>query len=90
MAACDTAPGTGNDYSVPAEARRVLEEGILENPLIRRHLPRGAVKAAQHVAFDGSHEPSLPVNWRLAESISALKAYEATGCDLIFCLLSRC
>ena len=72
------APDTKNDYSVPAEARRVLEKGILENPLIQPHLPQGAVEAAQHVTFDGSHEPSLPVNWRFAESISALKAYEAT------------
>ena len=69
---------TKNDYSVPAEARRVLEKGILGNPLIQPHLPRGAAEAAQHIVFDGSHEPSLPVNWRFAESISALKAYEAT------------
>lgn len=63
-----------------------MQEGILGNPLIQKVLPRGAEEAAQGIVFEGSDSPSLPINWRFAESISALKGYEAT---LINVLLQR-
>ncbi|PSR99243.1 CoA-transferase family III domain-containing protein [Coniella lustricola] len=71
------------DYSVPAEAKRVFENGILHNPLVQRYLPAEAAEAAKHITFEGSDKPSLPINWRFAESISALKAYEATVLNVL-------
>lgn len=65
-------------YSIPSETKKLLLEGILANPLIRKNLPAGASEAGNKVSFVGSDSPSLPVNWRFAESISALKGYEAT------------
>lgn len=64
-------------YSVPHEARRVFEDVILNNPLIR-DLPQELGSLGKYVRFEGSSNPSIPVNWRFAESISALKAFEAT------------
>ena len=50
----------------------------MQNPLIFKHLPVGALEATRYVSFEGSNSPFLPINWRFAESISALKAFEAT------------
>lgn len=74
------------DYSVPVQAEQVFKKGILENPLIASNLPTDAAEAASKVSFTGSDLPSIPINWRFAESISALKAYEAT---LVNVLLKR-
>lgn len=62
-------------YSIQREAQTVLWEGTLLNP---RHtsLPDGIQDAARKIAFSGSKLPSIPVNWRFAESVSALKAFE--------------
>ena len=49
--------------------------------------PAGAVEASKSIRFEGSDEPSLPVNWRFAESIASLKGYEATSW---FGLLAPC
>lgn len=65
-------------YSVPSQADLVFKQGILANPLVRKNLPEEADAAAGKITFEGSDCPSLPVNWRFAESISALKACEAT------------
>ena len=73
-------------YSIPSETRKLLLDGILANPLIQKYLPAGTAEAADKVSFVGSDAPSLPVNWRFAESISALKGYEAT---LLNVLLKR-
>ncbi|KAK3688771.1 CoA-transferase family III domain-containing protein [Podospora appendiculata] len=70
-------------YSVPSEAKRLLLDGILGNPLIQKNLPAGASEAARQITFEGSDSPSLPINWRFAESISVLKAYEATVLNLL-------
>lgn len=64
-------------YSVPRESKKVFVEGILNNPLIRG-LPTGLIDSAQLIHFEGNELPSIPVNWRWAESIAALKAFEAT------------
>lgn len=74
------------DYSVPEQTKQLLNKGILENPLIASDLPTGAAEAASKISFTGSDLPSIPVNWRFAESISALRAYEAT---LVNVLLQR-
>ncbi|TPX11478.1 uncharacterized protein E0L32_007897 [Thyridium curvatum] len=65
-------------YSKLDEARNVFFKGILENPLISKDLPAEAASCAARIHFSGSKEPMIPINWRLSESISALKAFEAT------------
>ena len=64
-------------YSVPKEAESLLQEGILRNPLVRDYLPPEVSEAARNVRFSGKDKPSLPVNWRFAESSAALHALEA-------------
>ncbi|KAI0393162.1 CoA-transferase family III [Xylariaceae sp. FL0594] len=65
------------EYSVPFEAKALFEDGILTNPL-HKSLPPQLAGLAKNVKFEGSAKPSIPINWRFAESISALKAFEAT------------
>ena len=73
-------------YSVPLETQNLFEHGILNNPLIAPTLPEGISEAASIVRFEGTPHPSIPINWRFAESISALKGLEAA---LINVLLSQ-
>ncbi|KAF2099225.1 CoA-transferase family III [Rhizodiscina lignyota] len=73
-------------YSVPDEAKKLFFKGILQNPLISKDLPPETFQYAEKVHFEGTRKPSIPINWRFAESISALKALEAT---LINTLLKR-
>lgn len=68
---------THGTYSVPSEANRVLHDGILKNPLIQPYLPKGWDQYANKVVFEGSDAPSIPINWRFAESVASLKGYEA-------------
>ncbi|KAI0444769.1 CoA-transferase family III domain-containing protein [Xylaria telfairii] len=70
------------EYSVPQEAKSLFEEGILRNEL-HKDLPSGIEALAKHVHFEGSSRPSIPINWRFTESISALKAFEATMLNLL-------
>lgn len=70
-------------YSKPLEAKLVFEKDILSNPLIAPSLPSEIHQAAPLITFTGHLTPSLPVNWRLAEAISALKALEATLVNLL-------
>jgi hypothetical protein len=65
-------------YSVQEQAREVFLNGILNNPLVCKDLPPDVKKCSSSIRFEGAAKPSLPVNWRFAESISALKAFEAT------------
>ncbi|KAI0132401.1 CoA-transferase family III domain-containing protein [Xylariales sp. AK1849] len=69
--------GSKPPYSVPCEARLVFEQGILNNPLVR-DLPNGFEELSRLVIFEGHGFPRIPFCWRWAESISALKAFEAT------------
>ena len=73
-------------YSVPKETQRIFIDGILNNPLIASTLPHGIAEAAAKVRFEGTSKPSIPINWRFAESVSALKGLEAS---MINVLLSR-
>ncbi|MCJ1471141.1 hypothetical protein MMC07_009789 [Pseudocyphellaria aurata] len=72
-------------YSVPREAAAVFQHEILENPLMQ-HLPVSLKELSHLIRFEGNALPSIPFNWRWAESISALKALEAT---MLNCLLTR-
>jgi hypothetical protein len=74
--------GSHAEYSVPHEAKSLFEDGILRNPL-QKGLPSELEALAKHVHFEGSSAPSIPINWRFAESVSALKAFEATMLNLL-------
>jgi hypothetical protein len=65
-------------YSITNETKKVFEEGILNNPLISPSLPKAFQEYATKIEFEGHHAPSMPIVWRFAESISAIKALEAT------------
>jgi hypothetical protein len=62
---------------VPDQAKLVFEEGILNNPLIAKDLPKDAKELGNKIRFNGSQAPTVPINWRFAESVSALKGLEA-------------
>lgn len=74
------------EYSVPEQSRELFLKGILENPLIKNTIPSEAVDFANTISFEGTNAPSIPINWRFAESISALKACEAA---VVAALLKR-
>ncbi|KAK5019942.1 hypothetical protein LTR16_000022 [Cryomyces antarcticus] len=74
-------------YSVPAEAQKLLSDGILTNALIMKSLHKEIQEYGTKIKFEGSEEPSIPVNWRFAESISALKALE--GCMINLLLVRK-
>ena len=69
-------------YSVPKEARRLLDEQLLNNKLLPQ-LPSEIHDAAKHVRFSGNEAASIPVNWRFAESVSALKGFEAAMLNVL-------
>ena len=69
---------SSSSYSVPKEAQAVFYEGIFSNDLITKDLPPEVKETARKVKFTGSDRPSIPINWRLAESAAALKALEAS------------
>lgn len=69
-------------YSVPGESGILFRQGILENPRMQ-FLPPELRDLSRLVHFEGNALPSIPVNWRWAESISALKALEATMLNLL-------
>lgn len=70
------------EYSVTKEAQSVFEDGILANPLMK-DLPPQLRDLSKRVRFYGSADPIIPINWRFAESISAIKALEATMLNLL-------
>lgn len=75
--------GSLETYSIPHETQRIFNNGILQNPLIAPTLPREIAECAQTVRFKGSDKPSVPINWRFAESISALKGLEAAMINVL-------
>lgn len=79
-------PTSVGSYSVPSESQRLLTEALLNNPKIAKDLPKEAHDFASRVAFHGTDLPSIPINWRFAESASSLKGFEAC---LIAALLKR-
>lgn len=70
-------------YSIPLETKNVFYKSILQNPLISKYLSPEFAEYAQLVQFEGSSNPSIPINWRLAESIASLKALEATAVNVL-------
>ncbi|CAK3736810.1 -transferase family III [Lecanosticta acicola] len=70
------------DYSVPKEAQKLFVKEILNNPLVPT-LPWEIKAAGKHISFAGNDLPSLPINWRFAESAAALKAFEASMLNVL-------
>ncbi|KAJ5116965.1 hypothetical protein N7456_001313 [Penicillium angulare] len=64
-------------YSVPSQSAELLHKGVLENPNLSSNIPPNAHHLVNFVKFRGNAKPSLPINWRFAESISSLKGLEA-------------
>ena len=69
-----------SSYSVQDETHLILENGILANPLHSTLLTNypDLPSLARRITFTGSPTPCIAIPWRFAESISALKALEAT------------
>jgi hypothetical protein len=70
-------------YSIPSEAQKLFRDGILDNPLVSKDLPPEIKQCAEQVSFEGTDLPSIPINWRFAESVSALKALEASMVNVL-------
>lgn len=75
--------GKAASYSIPKQTQQIFNEGILNNPLIASTLPNEIEASAKCVRFEGSDQPSIPINWRFAESISALKGLEAAMINVL-------
>ena len=69
-------------YRVPQEAQKLFEYEILNNPLIPS-MPPEIKEAGKLVHFSGNDLPNIPINWRFAESISAMKAFEASMLNVL-------
>lgn len=65
-----------DQYSVPAESEALLQHGILDHEQ-HKSFTSEIKDLAKYVKFEGSQQPSVPINWRFAESISSLKGLEA-------------
>jgi len=74
---------TPETYSVPQQTKRLFDDGILKNPLISKSIPPEAQNFGAKVKYVGSNAPSIPINWRFAESISSLKGLEATVLNVL-------
>ena len=75
MGSIDTNPL--NTYSVPSESSQLLHSALLSNPKISKDIPPEAATFASRVHFKGTDLPSIPINWRFAESAASLKGFEA-------------
>jgi crotonobetainyl-CoA:carnitine CoA-transferase CaiB-like acyl-CoA transferase len=73
---------TSENYSVPEEAMKVFQQGIVNNPLLQ-HLHKELDSVSHLVKYQGSDFPKVPINWRFCESISALKGLEASMINII-------
>lgn len=74
--------GESKNYSVPDEAAQLFDNGILKNPLLPS-LPSEIKEAGSLVHFDGAKLPSIPINWRFAESVAVMKAFEASMLNVL-------
>lgn len=64
-----TAVKNEQEYSAQHEAHNLLVNEIIQNPLMES-LPAELKELSKHVKFEGSPSPSIPINWRFAESIA--------------------
>ncbi len=69
-------------YSVPRETTSLLEKEILSNPLLPS-LPQEIQQAGKRILYTGNDRPSIPINWRFAESAAAMKGFEASMLNVL-------
>lgn len=77
-----TSLGSDYEYSVPVEAKKLLEEGILQNPS-HSDFPQKAAGLGDYVEYVGSARLSIAINWRSAESVLSLKGLEAVMINVL-------
>jgi hypothetical protein len=70
-------------YSIPKATQEILQNGLLNNPLIANTLPPEIHGCARKIHFIGTDKPRIPVNWRFAESIASLKGLEAAMINVL-------
>ena len=71
-----------DSYSVPNEARKLLWDGLINNPL-HASAPAEIKDAAKIIEYAGGASPVVPINWRFAESISALKGFQGSMLNVL-------
>ncbi|KAF5337984.1 hypothetical protein D9758_014322 [Tetrapyrgos nigripes] len=69
-------------YSVPAEAKKLLENELINNEL-HSSAPPEIHDAYKYIEFKGTDFPSIPINWRFAESIAALRGFEGAMLNVL-------
>lgn len=70
-------PNKSSSWNLIDESYKLLQTGILDNPLINKSLPKDAATFASKIKFTGHTSPAIPIPWRFAESVATLKALEA-------------
>ncbi|KAF2174886.1 CoA-transferase family III [Zopfia rhizophila CBS 207.26] len=70
-------------YSVVQETVKLFHNGLVKNPLIASSLPKEIEECAKPVQFEGTDKPSIPINWRFAESMASLKGLEAAMINVL-------
>jgi hypothetical protein len=70
------------EYSIPSEASKVLIDGIINNRL-HQDAPSELREAAEHIVYEGNASPVIPINWRFAESISAIKGFQGAMLNVL-------
>lgn len=70
------------NYSIPNEAREILQRGIINNAK-QKNLPKEIATCSESVSFEGNELPSIAINWKFAESMAALKAFEAAMINVL-------
>ncbi|KAF8242556.1 CoA-transferase family III [Wilcoxina mikolae CBS 423.85] len=70
------------EYSIPSETLKLLIDGIVNNPL-HQDAPAEIHDAVKHIFYEGNASPVIPINWRLAESISAIKGFQAAMINIL-------
>lgn len=73
---------TSLKYSVPKESKKLLLDGLIHNKL-HASAPAEIKEAAKYVEYIGSSLPVVPMNWRFAESISAIKGFQAAMINVL-------
>ncbi|KAH6906120.1 CAIB/BAIF family enzyme [Coprinopsis sp. MPI-PUGE-AT-0042] len=70
-------------YSVPEEAKKLLWDGILHNPLHTGSPIEELQNAAHKVVFVGNSSVPVHINWRFPESIAAIKGFQAAMLNIL-------
>ncbi|KAK7439810.1 hypothetical protein VKT23_017386 [Stygiomarasmius scandens] len=69
-------------YSVPIESQKLLENELNNNKL-HASAPPEIRDAYKYIEFQGTEFPSIPINWRFAESMSALRGFEGAMLNVL-------